>query len=81
MARPSLPVRFIQPHPIQTAAGIRFEIAHHALRWNLRFHYCMANWLQGSRPVLFDANNVLTAAQREAARLLECPIGSIGRGL
>jgi len=41
MARPSLPIRFIQPHPIQTAAGIRFEIAHHALRWNLRFHYCM----------------------------------------
>jgi hypothetical protein len=41
MARPSLPVRFIQPHPIQTAAGIRFEIAHHALWRNLRFHYSM----------------------------------------
>ena len=41
----------------------------------------LANWLQGSRPLLFDANNVLTTSQREAAHLLECPIGSIGRGL
>jgi UDP-N-acetyl-D-glucosamine dehydrogenase len=41
----------------------------------------LASWLDNSRPLLFDANNVLTAAQREAARLLECPIGSIGRGL
>jgi UDP-N-acetyl-D-glucosamine dehydrogenase len=41
----------------------------------------LADWLQGARPLLFDANNVLTAAQREAARGLELAAASIGRGL
>ena len=39
MACPSLPFRFIQSHPIQTAAGVSFEIAHHSLRRNLCFHH------------------------------------------
>ena len=39
MVCPSLPVRFIQPHPVQTAAGVSFEIAHDSLRRNICFHH------------------------------------------
>lgn len=37
-------------------------------------------WLDGARPLVFDANNVLTDAQREAARRLGCRVAAIGRG-
>jgi hypothetical protein len=39
MARPSLPVRFLQTHAIQTTAGVGFEVAHDSFRRNVRFHY------------------------------------------
>ena len=39
MACPSLPIGFIEPHPIQAAAGEGFEVAHDPLRPNLRFHH------------------------------------------
>jgi hypothetical protein len=41
VACPSLPVRFIQPHPIETAARVCFEIAHDSFRRSLRIHYRM----------------------------------------
>ena len=41
MACPSLPVRLIQPHPIQVSAGVCFEVAHDPLGRNLCFHYRM----------------------------------------
>ncbi len=40
----------------------------------------LARWLGKARPLLFDANNVLTAAQRAAARDLGCRCYGIGRG-
>src|ERR1035441_6063039 len=39
VARPSLPVRFLQPHAIQTADGIGLEVVHDPLRRNLRLHH------------------------------------------
>ena len=39
MACPSLPVRFIKPHPIQTTAGVSFEVVHDPLRRNLGLHH------------------------------------------
>jgi hypothetical protein len=39
MACPSLSVRRIQAHPVQTAAGVSFEVAHDSLRRNLCFHH------------------------------------------
>src|ERR1035437_56621 len=36
---PSLPLRLIQPHPVQTAAAVSFAIAHDSLRRNLCFHH------------------------------------------
>ena len=41
----------------------------------------LRQWLGAARPLLFDANNVLTAAQRAAARELGCPCYGIGRGV
>ena len=38
MARPSLPVWFIQIDPIQTAASVRFEVTHDSLWRNLRVY-------------------------------------------
>src|SRR6266853_3462703 len=41
MASPSLPVRFIQPLPIQMAACVTLKVDHDTLRWNLGLHHCM----------------------------------------
>ena len=60
------------------AAGfdaVVFAVAH-APYGDLDFHA----WLNGDRPVVFDANDVLTAEQRAALADLGCPVGSIGRG-
>lgn len=40
----------------------------------------LPRWLGSHRPLFFDANNVLTAAQRAAARDLGCRCYGIGRG-
>jgi len=37
-------------------------------------------WLNGSRPVVLDANNVLTTAQRATLSLMGCHLRSVGRG-
>ncbi len=37
-------------------------------------------WLNGARPAVLDANDVLSAEQRTALRALGCPLTSIGRG-
>jgi nucleotide sugar dehydrogenase len=37
-------------------------------------------WLNGARPAVLDANNVLSADQRAQLRALGCPLASIGRG-
>jgi nucleotide sugar dehydrogenase len=38
------------------------------------------SWLNGSRPVVLDANAVLSDAQRNLLREIGCRVGSIGRG-
>jgi UDP-N-acetyl-D-glucosamine dehydrogenase len=55
--------------------AIIFAVPHDEYR-TLNF----AQWLGDSRPLVFDANCVLTAAQRETLQQLGCPTGSIGRG-
>jgi nucleotide sugar dehydrogenase len=40
----------------------------------------LEGWLGDARPLVFDANNVLTAGQRAALRRLGCPAAAIGRG-
>jgi UDP-N-acetyl-D-mannosaminuronate dehydrogenase len=37
-------------------------------------------WLNGARPAVLDANNVLSADQLAELRALGCPLASIGRG-
>lgn len=41
----------------------------------------LARWLNDVTPLVFDANNVLTAIQREAAKRAGCQVLSIGRGV
>src|SRR5437773_305269 len=38
---PSLPVWFIKPHPVQTPAGVSFEIIHDPLWRNLGLHHAV----------------------------------------
>lgn len=38
------------------------------------------NWLNGATPIIFDANNVLSKAQRTALRIAGCKVASMGRG-
>jgi nucleotide sugar dehydrogenase len=40
----------------------------------------LQDWLNGSRPVVLDANAVLSDAQRTLLREMGCRVGSIGRG-
>lgn len=40
----------------------------------------LRGWLDGSRPVVLDANAVLSDAQRSLLREMGCRVGSIGRG-
>ncbi|MDH3791643.1 MAG: nucleotide sugar dehydrogenase [Rhodospirillales bacterium] len=40
----------------------------------------LGDWLNGARPAVLDANNVLTPEQAEDLRALGCPMASIGRG-
>jgi nucleotide sugar dehydrogenase len=40
----------------------------------------LAHWLGNARPLVLDANRVLTAPQREALQRLGCPVATIGRG-
>jgi UDP-N-acetyl-D-glucosamine dehydrogenase len=39
-----------------------------------------SRWLNGSRPAVLDANDVLTSAQHEFLRGIGCRLGAIGRG-
>ncbi len=55
--------------------GIVFAVPHR--------QYCdldLARWLGKARPVVLDANNVLSRSQRETLQRLGCPLTSIGRG-
>ena len=40
----------------------------------------LGSWLNGSRPVVFDANGVLSKEQQQSLREVGCRFGSIGRG-
>ena len=40
----------------------------------------LAGWCNGGRPLVFDANHVLTPAQDAALRGIGCPVASIGKG-
>ena len=40
----------------------------------------LAQWLGDERPLVFDANHVLSASQWEVLQQLGCPTGAIGRG-
>ncbi len=39
-----------------------------------------ANWLSQDKPLIFDANNVLSETQLETLKRLDCPAAGIGRG-
>jgi nucleotide sugar dehydrogenase len=63
---------------LPSAAGfdaVVFAVPHAAYR-----ALDMASWLGGARPLIFDANNVLSAAQRAAVSAAGCRCYSIGRG-
>jgi UDP-N-acetyl-D-glucosamine dehydrogenase len=40
----------------------------------------LPDWLDGARPVVLDANAVLSDTQRRLLREIGCRVGSIGRG-
>lgn len=40
----------------------------------------LTRWLGSARPLVFDANRVLTAPQWEALERLGCPMGGVGKG-
>jgi UDP-N-acetyl-D-glucosamine dehydrogenase len=62
------------PTPCDVDAVI-FAVAHEEFKTlNVR------TWLNGSRPVILDANNVLENEQRRAFRAAGCTVASIGRG-
>ncbi len=60
------------PHGLD---ALVFAVAHEDYR-RLDFRA----WLNGARPAVLDANDVLSAGQRGALRALGCPLASIGRG-
>ncbi|MBI3251931.1 MAG: nucleotide sugar dehydrogenase [Candidatus Omnitrophica bacterium] len=54
---------------------IVFAVSHEVYsKWNV------PAWLNGSRPAVLDANNVLKPAQRQAFQRMGCVLESIGRG-
>jgi UDP-N-acetyl-D-mannosaminuronate dehydrogenase len=55
--------------------AVVFAVAHEEYR-----RLELRDWLNGSRPAVLDANNVLTPEQVEDLRALGCPVASIGRG-
>jgi nucleotide sugar dehydrogenase len=38
------------------------------------------NWLNGTRPVILDANDVLSSSQHQTLRAMGCAVASVGRG-
>ena len=55
--------------------AVIFAVAHDEYR-----SLDLVQWLGGLRPLIFDANCVLTRVQRDALHRIGCPVGSIGRG-
>jgi nucleotide sugar dehydrogenase len=55
--------------------AVVFAVAHEDYR-----RLELRDWLNGARPAVLDANNVLTAGQVDDLRALGCRVASIGRG-
>jgi nucleotide sugar dehydrogenase len=64
----------VLPAPAGSDAVI-FAVSHEDYR-----QMDMSAWLSGATPLIMDGNNVLTEAQRSAARAAGCTVLSIGRG-
>ena len=61
--------------PASGVDAVVFAVPHRAYR-----ELDIAAWLGGSRPIVLDANAVLTAAQRHAVTAAGCPLHAIGEG-
>ena len=61
--------------PASAFDAVIFAVAHDEYR-----SLDLVQWLGGLRPLIFDANCVLTRAQRGALLRIACPAESIGRG-
>lgn len=66
------------PHEIPSPKG--FDAVVFAVPHKEYIALNLPKWLDGSRPVILDANNVLSKAQRETLRKQGCTVASIGRG-
>jgi UDP-N-acetyl-D-glucosamine dehydrogenase len=71
-----LPEKLLDKLPPERAFdAVIFAVAHDEYR-----SLDLEQWLGELRPLIFDANCVLSPAQRDALRRMGCPVGSIGRG-
>jgi UDP-N-acetyl-D-glucosamine dehydrogenase len=61
--------------PAETVDGVVFAVPHGSYR-----DLDLGEWLNGTRPVVLDSNNVLTSTQRDAVIDAGCTYASIGRG-
>jgi UDP-N-acetyl-D-mannosaminuronate dehydrogenase len=68
--------RVVRGTPDPDVDAVVFAVPHQEYqRWDLE------RWLGSRRPVIFDANRVLTRHQLESLSRLGCRVGSIGRGV
>jgi nucleotide sugar dehydrogenase len=68
--------RVVRGMPDPDVDAVVFAVPHQEYRrWDLE------RWLGSRRPVIFDANRVLTRSQLESLSRLGCRVGSIGRGV
>jgi len=61
--------------PAGSVDAVVFAVPHRAYR-----ELDLAAWLEGGRPLVLDANAVLTSRQRQALKDAGCPLHAIGEG-
>jgi len=72
---PETQARMVYGMPDPDVDAVVFAVPHQEYRsWDLE------RWLGSRRPVIFDANRVLTRSQLESLSRIGCQVGSIGRG-
>jgi nucleotide sugar dehydrogenase len=72
---PETQARMVYGMPNPDVDAVVFAVPHQEYRsWDLE------RWLGSRRPVIFDANRVLTRSQLESLSRIGCQVGSIGRG-
>ena len=73
---PETRAHLVRGMPDPDVDAVVFAVPHQEYRsWDLE------RWLGSRRPVIFDANRVLTRHQLESLSRLGCQVGSIGRGM